>query len=215
MNLQQQLKALAVRYESFGGAIVWYMLSFRNVETDVREARLDSICPHWRYTDTRTGEAFSAMPTGLERLIEQAKEHGVKADQIARNPWTIESLWTSVHTNFAWLEPRTVEIEFHCDDATPAEVQAFAAYWQNAPHDDIAERWMLFQKLVSRDVNNAWAEAYNAATGAYADIAAPPKREGGAEDDPLAVSGATTPPPSSVTLASKPTSKPPAKTETD
>src|SRR5690348_6397825 len=130
------LRQLAVAYPAFDGAVTFYMLPFRNVQTNVREGRLNAITPHFLYTHRERGEQVYVEPV----------EHALAVERKTDSSWDVTDLWGPVEYNFTSIEPLTVAIEFAPFNAqTPPDVQALAVYWQNAPQE-IQARWEAFQQ---------------------------------------------------------------------
>lgn len=197
--IHPKLKALAVRHEAFDGAVVFYMLPFRNLQASQLEDDFAVLYPRFRYRHTRSGAVTTERPAEYEALAEKAEQQGMALDEMPLNPFVVESLWDVTQGNFVALEGRTLDVEFHCDDATPTDVRWFESYWLDSRDVDLSERWQMFRQMVAVTVTNAWVSALNAATKAYRQYAPPaatsepiPAGDDEAADTPLSAGATTT-----------------------
>lgn len=173
------LKALAVPFEAFGGAVTFTMLPFKNVQAAQLEDAFALLYPRYRYRDTRTGTVTTERPAEFDALADMAKRQGVEFEDLPRNPFTVEDAWDTSQRNFVLLEGRTVAVEFRMDESSPPEARLFEAYWQETRAADLQGRWELYRQMVAITVTNAWVEALNAATESYRAFAPPPATKGG------------------------------------
>ena len=152
------LKTLANKHTAFDGAVVFYIMGYRTLQTDHYIQRLEAIEPQWEYVHEKTGERTSVQPEAYRAALENAEATGL---DMMPSAWTRTRLWTETHDMFWLIVPLTVDIEFHPTKKTPTPVKALQAYWQNA-NGSVEHNWLLFTHALPPLAITEWGRAYNA-----------------------------------------------------
>lgn len=182
------LKTLANKYEAFDGAVTFYMIGYRTLQTDQCIQRLEAVEPQFEYVHAQTGERVTVEPDAYRTAVENAEATGL--DMIP-SAWTRNRLWSTEHDIFWLCTPLTVEIEFRLTDKSPAAAKALRSFWQNR-NGSVANNWTLWCQLLPVQTLTVWLEAYNATRDE--DMAAPVELQQGEPDkalDPNAGGGGT------------------------
>lgn len=178
------LRKLALSYPAFDGAVTFYLLPYRRLETEISISELNAMEPQLVYVHIKTGERRLKKPADLAELeakasaitdaaiakVQQLKLSDDKAEVVlnpakakadkllAQVEWETVNQWTVMHRTFIYCEGATVAIDF--SDVLPQELMAFREYWQTRDRVT-ADRWQTFQAVIGTSVVNAWWDAYS------------------------------------------------------
>ena len=144
--MNDHLRSLANSHSTFDGQVVFYLLPFYLLESEIVKEELGRIVPQQLWTNTKTGKQQTTPP--IKPLLDSGE-------------WQLKDLWLITHHTFTMCIPLTVHIEFNFTDETPAELKALKVFWENRT-GDIQTDWNLFRQCIGVLVSNAWWEAHNA-----------------------------------------------------
>lgn len=175
-------KSVAVKYDAFGGKVVFYFMPFESFRTESLIKELRKVVPDREFLNTRNGETSTDMPDAYEnamRRAEQARDTAIKrlvgkegkeitaaqAEEVMqaynadlkKSGWRVQEHWSNREKAFCICVGNTVDIEF--GDNLPPEAQALRLFWEhrNVP---TSELWQTFLDLIGEVAYHEWTTAY-------------------------------------------------------
>lgn len=148
------LKELAVPFEAFDGAVVFYMLPYTNTAVDIAYSDLAQIAPSEKWVNRDTGEEVTRNP------FPNPTSDPVIEAQAKASPWERVWLWSAAHSIFGGIVPITVDIEFK-GKTLPPPVRGLKAFWEGR-NGSVQHNWTLFQQAIGSAAGKAWLDAYAA-----------------------------------------------------